>query len=62
MDPVIEELCRASELQPHVLRRMQDYFRGPIQQKLDERESLIEENAALTEELARLKGKKGRVA
>ena len=40
MDPIIEQLCRARELRPDVLRRMQRYFRDEIQPKLDELDAL----------------------
>jgi hypothetical protein len=45
MDPIIEQLCRARELRPDVLRRMQRYFRDEIQPKLDELDALKAEQA-----------------
>jgi hypothetical protein len=48
MDPIIEQLCRARELRPDVLRRMQRYFRDEIQPKLDRLEQLEAERTAKT--------------
>lgn len=52
---LIDEFCRASELQPTFLRRCQRVFREEVQTQLDEREALIAENAGLTAEIADLK-------
>jgi hypothetical protein len=55
MHPVLEEFCRARELRSEVFRRMQRVFATEIQGYLDDRERLIAENAALLEELRRVK-------
>jgi hypothetical protein len=57
-DPQLEEFCRIGSLQdyrPDVFRRHQRHMRDVVQPRLDERDQLIEENAALTEEVATLK-------
>lgn len=54
MHPLFQEICRASELQAHVLRRLQRALRDEIQPMLDEREALIEETASLREQIAAL--------
>jgi regulator of replication initiation timing len=58
--PVFEEFCRARELRPEVLHRIQRVVRTDIQPLLDERETLIEENAKLRERVAELEAKAGR--
>jgi hypothetical protein len=50
MDPVIEEMQRAREVRPDVLRRWARYFRIEIQPKLDRLETLELELAAEKEE------------
>lgn len=63
MHPVFEEFCRARDLRPEVLHRMQRVVRTEIQPLLDERETLIEENARLRERVAALEAEpKQRVA
>ena len=54
-DPKIEEFCRAHDFKPSFLRDMQRYLREQIQPRLDERDVLIEQNHALSEELHALK-------
>jgi len=49
MDPVLEEFCRAHELQVSAFRRMQRYFRDELGPKLDRLET---ENAELKAQLA----------
>lgn len=56
-DPKLEEFTRARELQPRFFRDMQSYLRDVIQPKLDERERMIEDITALTEENRELKKK-----
>lgn len=36
MDPVIDEICRARDVQPHALRRWGSYLRTVVQPQLDE--------------------------
>lgn len=54
MLPMFEEFCRADTLQHHVLRRMQRLVRSEIQPMLDERDTLLIENASLREQVAAL--------
>jgi len=49
MDPVLEEFCRAHELQTSAFRRMQRYFRDELGPKLDRLET---ENAELKAHIA----------
>lgn len=60
-DPILEEFCRAHALQDHSLRKFQRYVRDTVQGQLDERLSLIEENAGLTARVAELEGMLGAV-
>ncbi len=55
--PLVDEFCRANELRPDFFRRCQRVFRTEVQGQLDERESLIEENAALTARVAELEAR-----
>jgi uncharacterized protein (UPF0335 family) len=52
--PLLEEFCRASALRPEFFRRVQRVIRTEIQPLLEERERLIEENAALRQQVAEL--------
>lgn len=36
MDPIIEEMARARDVQPHSLRRWVEYLRTVVQPQLDE--------------------------
>lgn len=36
MDPIIEEMARAREVQPHALRRWVEHLRTVVQPQLDE--------------------------
>lgn len=54
MDPVIEEICRAREVQPHALGRWQRYLRDVIQPKLARLADLEAELNRLTERAADL--------
>jgi hypothetical protein len=50
--PLIEAFCRQSgQLQPEFYRRCQRVFRDEVQPMLDERDRLLEENAALKAQL-----------
>lgn len=58
--PLLEQFCRIqgiSACQPHFFNRCQREFRDDLQPKLDERETLLVENAALKAENAELKAK-----
>jgi len=55
--PLIEQVCRVpgvAQCQPHFFNRLQRELRDVIQPLLDERDRLIEENAALREDVLRL--------
>lgn len=54
-DPKLDEFIRAHDFKPSFLRDMQRYMRDIVQPRLDERETLIEQNHALAEEIATLK-------
>ncbi len=57
--PTIDEFCRAHDFQAHFLRRCQRVFREEVQPQLDERERLLDENAALKAQIETLtRGKK----
>ena len=60
--PLIEEFCRAHELQPHFLRRCQREFREIIQPMLDERDVLLAENTELKAKLEKATKKKTEAA
>jgi len=51
MHGLLDEFCRAGELRPGKLHQFQREFRDQIQPLLDERERLLEENAALRAQL-----------
>jgi NADH:ubiquinone oxidoreductase subunit D len=56
-DPHIEEFCRiggVASCRQDVFRRFQRHLRDTVQDQLDERLRLIEENAALTSRMAEL--------
>jgi len=58
--PAINEFCRVKSigsLRLDVFRRMQRLFRDEVNPRLDERDLLLEENAALKAELEALKVK-----
>lgn len=55
--PLIDEFCRAHELQPTFFRRCQREFRSEVQPLLDQREVLIVENADLKAQLAEVTAK-----
>lgn len=58
--PAINEFCRVKSigsLRLDVFRRMQRLFRDEVNPRLDERDVLLEENAALKAELEALKVK-----
>lgn len=46
MHPLIEEICRAREVQPHAFGRWQRELRDVIQPMLDERDRLLAEREA----------------
>jgi regulator of replication initiation timing len=55
--PIIDEFCRVyslGSLQAQAFRRMQRVLRDEVQPQLDERDKLIEENAALKAENSQL--------
>ena len=55
--PLIDEFCRINSLENmrfDFFRRCQRVFREDVQPQLDERERLLEENAALKADLERL--------
>ena len=54
MHPLLEEFCRASEFQPHFLRRAQRELREVVQPLLDEREALLAEYTAKNARIAEL--------
>jgi hypothetical protein len=55
MDPVIAQLARARDIQPHFLRYMKQHFINVVQPQLDERELLAIENLKLRAEIETLK-------
>lgn len=58
--PAINEFCRVKSigsLRLDVFRRMQRLFRDEVNPRLDERDLLLEENAALKAEIETLKAK-----
>ena len=58
--PAIHEFCRVKSmgsLRLDVFRRMQRLFRDEVNPRLDERDRLLEENAALKAEVERLTAK-----
>jgi len=58
--PLVEEFCRAGQLRPDFFRRCQRVFRAEVIPQLDERETLLAENATLKAEVAGLKAKKAK--
>ena len=64
-DPQLDAFCRIGgpeQCRSDVFRRHQRYLRDEIQPKLDERDALIEENAALTSKVAELETALGKKA
>jgi hypothetical protein len=62
--PLIEQFCRIPGIQscqPSFFNQCQRVFRDDVQPMLVEREALLLENAALKEEIAKLKAKRERV-
>lgn len=58
--PLIDEFCRIAGVgscQSHVFNRLQRELRDDIQPKLDERERVLEENAALKIQIEKLSKK-----
>ena len=56
--PAINEFCRIfalDQMRPQAFRRFQRVFRDEVQPQLDERERLLEENAALKAEIETLR-------
>lgn len=49
MHPIIDEICRARDVRPDVLRRWQRQLRDEMQPLLDELETLRAEKAAVKE-------------
>lgn len=59
--PLIDDFCRVQGVgncQAHFFNRCQRVFRDEVQPQLDERERLLEENAMLKAEIAKLTAKK----
>lgn len=57
-DPQLEEFCRIrglSDCRPDVFRRLQRYVADTIQPQLDERLTLLNENASLKAQAAKRK-------
>jgi len=54
---LIAEFCRAHTFQDNFLRRCQRVFRDEVQPQLDERETLLAENATLKAQLEQLQAK-----
>jgi hypothetical protein len=59
-DPILEETCRARDLQPHVLRRLQRHLADVIDPLIGDHQRLKEENASLRGELEALRTKAAR--
>lgn len=57
--PLIDEFARANTLHPEFLRRCQRVFKSEVQAQLDERDRLLEDNAALKAELEVLRAQSG---
>jgi len=62
MHPILEEFCRARELQTHVLRRMQREMRDTIQPLIDIGESAAKRIADLEAENESLRAKAAKKA
>lgn len=58
--PLVDEFCRAHQLDPSFLRRCQRVFRDEVQPQIDERTVLLEENATLKATLKELTDKAAR--
>ncbi len=59
--PLIDEFCRAKDsLRTEFFRRCQRVFRDEVQPQLDERDRLLEENAALKQQIETLQAKAAR--
>jgi hypothetical protein len=59
--PLVEAFCRqGGTLQPEFYRRCQRVFREEVQPMLDERDRLIEENAALKAQVEKLTTRKAK--
>jgi hypothetical protein len=56
-DPILEETVRAHQLRIEVFRRLQRHLRDDVDPKLVERLALLDENAALKQEVERLKSR-----
>ena len=62
--PLIDEFCRIQSLdgmRVEFFRRCQRVFHDEVQEQLNERDRLLEENAALTMQLEKLSAKRAKV-
>lgn len=60
--PLLDDFCRQKglELRPEYYRRCQRVFRDEVTPMLEERDRLLEENAALTAQIEKLTARKGK--